>query len=65
MYAPATTETCGSVSCAFAFSFELLSLPYPQGRQPLFDDLATLDPELHKNLLMVGGWGGGCRTCQQ
>ncbi len=26
---------------------------HTQGRQPLFDDLATLDPELHKNLLMV------------
>ncbi len=38
---------------------QLRPLPSLQGRQPLFDDLATLDPELHKNLLMVGG----CRTC--
>jgi ubiquitin-protein ligase E3 C len=34
-----------------------------QGRTPLFDDLATLDPELHKSLLLVcvRGRRGGLR----
>ncbi|PNH11212.1 E3 ubiquitin-protein ligase [Tetrabaena socialis] len=47
--------------------YEGILLPVPfahffvsrlQGRQPLFDDLATLDPELHKNLLMVKRYEG-------
>ncbi|GLI64228.1 hypothetical protein VaNZ11_007426 [Volvox africanus] len=47
--------------------YEGILLPVPfahffvarlQGRQPLFDDLSSLDPELHKNLLMVKRYEG-------
>ncbi len=32
--------------------------PYPniQGRTPIFDDLRTLDPELHRSLMQVRAW---------
>ncbi|GFR45588.1 hypothetical protein Agub_g6983 [Astrephomene gubernaculifera] len=47
--------------------YEGILLPVPfahffiarlQGRAPLFDDLASLDPQLHKNLLMVKRYEG-------
>ncbi|GIL94061.1 hypothetical protein Vretimale_394 [Volvox reticuliferus] len=47
--------------------YEGILLPVPfahffvarlQGRQPLFDDLSSLDPELHKNLLKVKRYEG-------
>ncbi|EFJ40292.1 hypothetical protein VOLCADRAFT_99935 [Volvox carteri f. nagariensis] len=42
----------------FISRLQLLTAVRPPGRQPLFDDLASLDPELHKNLLMVKRYEG-------